>query len=200
MSSSCWFLIILGLEAHTTLPTGLNPPPQTCVGLRMRDVGDCTCVLAACGMIRSHICPRTKCRGWKIDRQTEVAYSRSRIRNLKMIHSRNCCIKDLKVKLNFNTCYRGQNCNTKTTGNKNVDNVRQKSFYTQAKRNLNYGAQRSEAIHVSTTVCCRLSRDKQWFDASCRRAYDAKQIAYRVSLEQEMMNIGVNSGDQEVAL
>ena len=32
---------------------------------------------------------------------------------------------------------------------------------------------------VPTTVLCSLSGDKQWFDASCRRAYDAKQTAYR---------------------
>ena len=33
--------------------------------------------------------------------------------------------------------------------------------------------------YVSTTVLCSRSGDKQWFDASCRCAYDAKQTAYR---------------------
>ena len=32
--------------------------------------------------------------------------------------------------------------------------------------------------HVPTTVLRSRSGDKQWFDASCRRAYDAKQTAY----------------------
>ena len=31
---------------------------------------------------------------------------------------------------------------------------------------------------VPTTVLSSKSGDKQWFDASCRRAYDAKQAAY----------------------
>ena len=33
--------------------------------------------------------------------------------------------------------------------------------------------------NVPTTVLCSRSGDKQWFDARCRRAYDAKQTAYR---------------------
>ena len=32
---------------------------------------------------------------------------------------------------------------------------------------------------VPTTVLCSRSGDKQWFDVSCRRAYDAKQTAYQ---------------------
>ena len=31
---------------------------------------------------------------------------------------------------------------------------------------------------VPTIVLCRRSGDKQWFDSSCRSAYDAKQTAY----------------------
>ena len=31
---------------------------------------------------------------------------------------------------------------------------------------------------VPTTVLCSKSGDKQWFDASCQRAYDAKQTVY----------------------
>ena len=31
---------------------------------------------------------------------------------------------------------------------------------------------------VSTTVLCSRSVDRQWFDASCRSPYDAKQTAY----------------------
>ena len=34
-------------------------------------------------------------------------------------------------------------------------------------------------MYVSTTVLRSKSGDMQWFDASCRRAYDAKQTAYR---------------------
>ena len=33
--------------------------------------------------------------------------------------------------------------------------------------------------YIPTTVLRSISGDKQWFDASCRRAYDAKQTAYR---------------------
>ena len=33
--------------------------------------------------------------------------------------------------------------------------------------------------YVLTTVLCTRSGDEQWFDASCQRAYDAKQTAYR---------------------
>ena len=33
--------------------------------------------------------------------------------------------------------------------------------------------------HVPTTVLRGRSGDNQWFDTSCRRAYDAKQTAYR---------------------
>ena len=33
--------------------------------------------------------------------------------------------------------------------------------------------------YVPTTVSRLRSGDKQWFDASCRRAYDAKQTASR---------------------
>ena len=33
--------------------------------------------------------------------------------------------------------------------------------------------------YVPTTVLRSRSGNKQWFDSSCRRAYDAKQTAYR---------------------
>ena len=33
--------------------------------------------------------------------------------------------------------------------------------------------------YVPTTILHRKSGDKQWFDASCQRAYGAKQTAYR---------------------
>ena len=36
--------------------------------------------------------------------------------------------------------------------------------------------------YVPSTVLRNRSRDKQWFDASCRRAYDGKQIAHRSCL------------------
>ena len=34
-------------------------------------------------------------------------------------------------------------------------------------------------MFLPTTVLLSRSRDKQWFDASCWRAYDAKQTVYR---------------------
>ena len=34
-------------------------------------------------------------------------------------------------------------------------------------------------VRVATTVFRSRSGYKQWFDASCQKAYDAKQIAYR---------------------
>ena len=46
--------------------------------------------------------------------------------------------------------------------------------------------------HVPTTVLRNRSGDKQLFDASCRRDYDAKQTAYELCVEHAMRNIWVN--------
>ena len=46
--------------------------------------------------------------------------------------------------------------------------------------------------YVHTTVLRNRSGDKQWFDASCRRAYYAKQTLIVPGVEHAMLNIGVN--------
>ena len=46
--------------------------------------------------------------------------------------------------------------------------------------------------YVPTTVLHSRNGDKQWFDASCKRAHDAKQTAYRAWCRAAMLNIGGN--------
>ena len=63
-----------------------------------------------------------------------------------------------------------------------------------AVRSLTWSQGADEVIGrcVPTTVVRSRSRDKQWFDASCRRVCHAKQSAYRSGVEHVMLNIGVN--------
>ena len=46
--------------------------------------------------------------------------------------------------------------------------------------------------YVPTTVLHNRSGDKQWFDASCWRSYDAKQTLIMLCVKHAMLNIWVN--------